>query len=395
MAKYTMKRNKNPRTLLAAGLMSGTSADGIDAALVRFTERHARTGMKILGFRTIPYPKGFRALLLKNSDPETARLDEISGLNFLIAELFAGAVASLSSSLGFTLSDLDLIGSHGQTVGHYPVRKKMFGRSIRSTLQIGDPAVIAKLTGVPTVGNFRAGDVALGGSGAPLVPLFDRLLFSSPRVNRGVLNIGGIANITVLTREGRGGPVTAFDTGPGNMAIDYLMRKYYGKACDRGGETARRGRINPALLRRLAAHPFIGARPPKSTGRETFGGKFVERMIGTARGVPAEDLVATFTEFTAMAVFMNCLEHLPRARRPEELIVSGGGTENPALMEALARYFAPATVVTTDRFGVPPDAKEAVCFALLAYRTLHGLPGNLPAVTGAARPGILGVICPP
>jgi len=375
--------------------MSGTSADGIDVALVSFTPRRDGTAMRIIGCRTIPYPKGFRAFLLKNSDPGTARLDQISDLNFLVAEFFSGALSRTCTSLGIAVGELDLIGSHGQTISHSPKARRLFGKKIRSTLQVGDPAAIAKLTGVPTVGNFRAGDVALGGSGAPLVPLFDRLLFSSPRVNRGVLNIGGIANITILPRGRRAGRVTAFDTGPGNMAIDLLMMRYFGKGYDRSGKTAGRGRINSTVLGRLARHPYLRTAPPKSTGREMFGEGFIDRAIRGVRGATGEDLVATFTEFTAMSVYRACLDHLPAKDRPRELIVSGGGAENPVMMEALARYFAPAPVVTTGAYGIPSDGKEAVCFALLAYRTLNGLPGNLPSVTGASRPGILGVICPP
>ncbi|HLB00348.1 MAG TPA: anhydro-N-acetylmuramic acid kinase [Bacteroidota bacterium] len=383
------------RSLLVAGLMSGTSADGIDAALLRFTPGRGGLGMRILGFRTIPYPGGFRRLLLKNSDPRTARLDEISGLNILVAGLFSDAVRDLVSSLGFRIRDLALIGSHGQTIGHYPAGTKLFGRTIRSTLQVGDPALIAKNTGVPTVGNFRTGDIALGGSGAPLVPLFDYLVFSSRRVNRGILNIGGIANITILPKGAPARRVTAFDTGPGNMTIDFVMLKYFGKRFDRAGATARRGRIIPGLLRTLADHPYLRTAPPKSTGREMFGEDFVNRALRDARRARAEDIVATFTEFTALSVYLNCLRHVPRKNRPGELIVSGGGAYNPVIMDALGRYFAPAPVVPSDRYGIPADAKEAVCFALLAHRTVHGLPGNLPSVTGAWRPGLLGVICPP
>ncbi len=383
------------KPLLVAGLMSGTSADGIDAALVRFTPRSDGTAMKILGYRTIPFPRGFRRILLRNSDASTATLGEISALNALTAGLFADAVENLAASLGYSAADIDLIGSHGQTIAHHPAERILFGRKVRSTLQIGDPAVIAKHTGIPTVGNFRTGDTALGGSGAPLVPLFDHLVFSSPRVNRGILNIGGIANITILPKGGGPDSVRAFDTGPGNMPMDLLMHSHFRKAFDRGGAVARRGRINAAILRRLAGHPYLRTAPPKSTGRETFGAGFITWGLAGAHHVPGEDLVATFTEFTAMSVYLACLTHVRKTHRPGELIVCGGGAENPALMDALSRYFSPVPVVTSDLYGIPADAKEAVCFALLAYRTINGLPGNLPAVTGASRPSVLGVICPP
>jgi anhydro-N-acetylmuramic acid kinase len=412
MAKYNTKPDKKPRgtgrpasgsghltsagrSMIVAGLMSGTSADGIDVALVRFTPRAGGTAMKILGFRTLPYPAGFRRLLIRNSGRATARLDEISGLNMFLAGMFADAVGKLAASLGIRSGEIGLIGSHGQTIGHYPGGRLLTGKKVRSTLQIGNPAVIAKLTGIPTVGDFRTGDVALGGSGAPLVPLFDHLVFSSPGVNRGILNIGGIANITILPKGGDPAGVRAFDTGPGNMAIDLVMKKYFHRGFDRGGATALSGRIDPRILRRLARHPYLRTPPPKSTGRELFGEEFVRWALSGARRVRGEDVVATFTEFTAMSVFLACTAHVRKKDRPEELVVSGGGAENACLMDALARYFAPAPVVRSDLYGIPADAKEAICFALLAYRTLCGEPGNLPAVTGARRPGVLGVICPP
>lgn len=406
MHKYKRKTAQSPRyrpgaslsrsgSVIGAGLMSGTSADGVDVAIVRFTPGPRGLRLRLLGFRTYPYPPGFRRLLLNNSDPATAKLDQISTLNILTAELFSDAVSNLAFSLGMSLRDIGFIGSHGQTVCHIPGKRKMFGHEIRSTLQIGHPSVIAKRTGVTTVGDFRVADVALGGSGAPLVPLCDYLIYRSPDLNRAALNVGGIANITILPRRCAPGRVRAFDTGPGNMMIDLLAEQYYGKSFDRGGEIALRGRIVPSLLKRLSAHPYTRLAPPKSTGREMFGEAFVRDLLRRFRGERKEDVIATVTEFTALSVYMNCLLHVRKKDFPGELIVSGGGVRNRYLLDALRRYFHPVPVIVADETGIPSDAKEAICFALLAWRTLRGKPGNLPSVTGAGRSAVLGVICPP
>jgi anhydro-N-acetylmuramic acid kinase len=406
MGKYRRKTAQSPRRgaaivpgltgpVIGAGLMSGTSADGIDVAIVRFSPAPRGLRLRLLGFRTAPYPKGFRSFLLKNSDSRTADLAEISTLNVLVAEFFSDALLGLAASLDIDPGDISFAGSHGQTICHLPGPTPAFGRRVRSTLQVGSPSLIAKRTGIVTVGDFRAGDVALGGSGAPLVPICDYLFYRDGGRNRAALNIGGIANITVIPRACPPGRVSAFDTGPGNMLIDRVVSALYGKACDQGGAIALRGRIIPALLSRLAAHPYIRTAPPKSTGREMFGDALAGDILRRSKGERKEDVVATVTEFTAMSVYANCLLHVPRKDFPEDLIVSGGGAHNAYLVEALMRYFHPARVSTADDWGIPSDAKEAVCFALLAWRTLKGLPGNIPSVTGALRPTPLGVICLP
>ncbi len=381
--------------MIGAGLMSGTSADGVDAAVVRFTRLRDGHRVELLGFKTYPYPRGFRRLLLRNSDPASATLAELSTLNILTAELFSDAILRLLSSLRLSSRDLGFIGSHGQTVGHFPARRTLFGHEVRSTLQLGHPSVIAKRTGVTTVGDFRIADVALGGSGAPLVPLCDHLLHGSTALNRVALNIGGIANVTVLPRGGAPGKIVAFDTGPGNMLIDRLTERFYSKPFDAEGAIARRGSIVPALLKRMSLHPYLKMLPPKSTGREEFGDGYLSRLLKEFGRETPEDLVATVTEFTALSVYLGHLLHVPKRNFPEELIVSGGGARNAYLLGALRRYFHPSRVMTSDESGVPSDAKEAICFALLAWRTLRGRPGNIPGVTGASRPSVLGVICPP
>lgn len=381
------------RSAIVVGLMSGTSADGVDAAVVRIARGSGRP--RLLAFRTFPYPGRLRDMILRNSDPRTARLDEVSTLNFLVAEFFADAAIRLLRSARVPRSRVDAIGSHGQTIGHYPGMKTLFGRKIRSTLQIGHPAVIAKRTGITTVGDFRVGDIALGGSGAPLVPLCDHLLHRSPGHATALLNIGGIANLTALPADARPAKIIAFDTGPGNMAIDLLMRKLYDRPFDRGGRVAAAGMIAPNLLRRLAADAYLRIPPPKSTGREMFGERFVSGILRSRGAIADQDIIATVTEFTALSVYLSYLRHVRKKVRIGRLIVSGGGSENAFLMDCLGRYFSPVPVVRAGDDGIPAGAKEAVCFGVLGLRTLLGEPGNVPAATGASRPGILGVICPP
>ncbi len=375
--------------------MSGTSADGMDTALAELTGSGTSTRLKLLAFKTFPYPTGYKAFLLKNSDASTARLDDVTRLNMLIAQFSATAVKKIVRSSGKQLTDIDLIGSHGQTIHHLPAIHQMFGTAVRATLQIGNPSAIAKLTGITTVGDFRIGDIAVGGSGAPLVPLFDYLMLRSRTKNRSALNIGGIANITVLPRHCSSKQVLAFDTGPGNMIIDGLMGKFYGKPFDNKGATASSGNIIPSLLRTLCRHPYFTVKPPKSTGRELFGQHFISKIIPKASRYPKEDIIATVTEFTALTIYQQYLKFVRPICKLDELFISGGGIHNAYLMNALRRYFESVAINTTDRLKIDPDAKEAVCFALLANETISGNPGNIPGATGAKRQTPLGVICLP
>ncbi len=380
---------------LVIGLMSGTSADGIDAALVEVEGHGLKTKFHQLAFVAVPYPNGFKDFLLKNSDPQTACLDDIARLNFLIGELFAEAARRVVLKAGKRLSSIDLIGSHGQTVCHLPRPRRMFGKKITATIQLGDPTVIAKRTGVVTVGDFRIGDIAVGGSGAPLVPYVDYLLLRSARKNRAVLNLGGIANVTLLPRRCGLKDVWAFDTGPGNMVVDGLMKHFFGKPFDRDGLVARRGKILFPLLQWMANHPYLRLAPPKSTGREEFGEAFVRGVLRRAKGKRREDIVATATEFTALSIYDGIVRFARRKLNVNELIVSGGGVHNSYLMEALQRYFRGISVKTVDHLGFSSDAKEAVCFALLANETVAGNPANVPGATGAKHPTVLGKICLP
>jgi anhydro-N-acetylmuramic acid kinase len=350
-----------------AGIMSGTSLDGIDVAVVEMP------AMRVLQFFSVPYPAKIRARLLAVSNAVT-HTSEISRLNFEVAELYAKAVKRAGK--------VDLIGCHGQTVYHE-------GRS--NTLQLGEPAVLAERTGSPVVSNFRARDIAAGGQGAPLVPYVDFRLFRHPKRSRVALNIGGIANITVIPAGARIEDVIAFDTGPGNMVIDALAREASGGKLnyDRGGRIARSGTVDRALLDNLLGDRYYARRPPKSAGREQYGAEFVDRLKQS--GISLPDLVATATALTAVTI---ALAVRKTCAHPSELIVSGGGAHNPEIMGTLTALLPQTSVAISSDFGIDVDAKEAIAFAILAYETWRGRPSNVPSATGARRPALLGSVTP-
>ena len=390
-----IERLARKRTLIVAGVMSGTSADTADAVIARIGGEGRSLRLTELGFHALRYPRGYREHLLRCSQPGGGSVDEISSLNILAAQFFAGAVRGAAKDAGLPLSRIDLIGSHGQTIHHLPLPKKMFGRTVRSTLQIGDPSTIAALTGITTVGNFRTADMAHGGQGAPLVPYFDHALFSHPTKNRAVLNIGGIANITLLPKGCTPDEVIAFDTGPGNMVIDAAMQLLFSRPMDRNGAVAARGRLRPEILSHLMAHPYFAQRPPKSAGREIFGEEFLFALIRRFPTVSTVDLVTNITEWTPLSIADQYLRFLRKGLKGDildELIVSGGGTKNAVMMSALQRLFPDTEVRNSDALGVRSASKEALCFALLARATVRGTASNLPSVTGATRRTPLGTI---
>jgi anhydro-N-acetylmuramic acid kinase len=374
------------------GLMSGTSADGVDAAAVEID----RGKVRLLEFDTFEYPAALRRRILDLCRPESARLDDICHYNFVLGKAFADAVIKLCSKSGISLGSIDLIGSHGQTIYHQPSGKRYGGKTLRSTLQIGEPSVIAERTGVTTVADFRPRDMATGGQGAPLVPYADYVLFKHKKLTRAVQNIGGIANVTFLPSGCTQDDIIAFDTGPGNMVIDGIVRLVTGgrKRCDAGGRMAARGKVDKRLLDELFRHPFFRRRPPKSTGRKEFGSDFAEQIYRRAgkKGLADAEIVATVTALTAKSI-AHAYRRFLKAM-PDELILCGGGSHNRALVEMLQAELPDVKMLSTGDFGISVDAKEAVSFAILAWATIKGMTNNVPSATGAERPVILGKIVP-
>ncbi|UCD00195.1 MAG: anhydro-N-acetylmuramic acid kinase [Phycisphaerales bacterium] len=387
-----IRRMMDKDKMRVIGLMSGTSADGIDAALVEITGRRVR----LLVFEVFPYPNALRRAILDLCRPESARLEDICHYNFVLGEVFADAVVRLCTGSGIGPGSIDLIGSHGQTIHHNPQGKRYARAVIRSTLQIGEPSVIAQRTGITTVADFRPGDMAVGGQGAPLVPYADYVLFSHSRRCRAVQNIGGIANVTFLPSGGKENDVIAFDTGPGNMIIDGMVRLFSRgkKHYDQNGVMSAQGTVDRKLLKEMLRHPFLRRRPPKSTGREEFGDEFVEHIYRLAckRSLAGVDVVATVTAFTAETVACAYRRFLPS--QPDELILCGGGAHNKTLVEMLQSKLPEVKMLSSEDFGVSIDAKEAVSFAILAWATIKGKANNVPSATGAAGPVILGKIIP-
>jgi anhydro-N-acetylmuramic acid kinase len=389
-----MSKSPNSRRgRVVAGLMSGTSLDGIDCVILSIRRRRRGLNWKLLSHVHVTFPVELSDALRGNSDPDTSRIDEINDLNQVLPHYYADAVKRAARKTGISTDDIDLIGCHGQTVYHRPEKIRRYGKRFGATLQIGDPSTLSAITGIPVVGNFRAADVALGGEGAPLVPYADYLVYSSARYSRLMLNIGGIANFTYLERGGKPEDVIAFDTGPGNMVIDAMMKKLFDKPFDRNGVNARKGTVNEELFMQLVTHPFIHKKPPKSTGREIFGEKFIKNLMDKVpEGISPYDIITTVTEFTAWSVFHAFVTYVKTSDLLDELIVSGGGAKNRYILKALTEYFDGTNVMISDETGIPVEAKEAVCFAVLANETIDGRFGNLPSVTGSVKSVPLGVV---
>jgi anhydro-N-acetylmuramic acid kinase len=354
-----------------AGIMSGTSLDGIDVAVIDIESNK----FGVVGHATSAYPEDLRDQILAVSNA-VVHVSEISRLNFLLPEMYAKSL----KKCGVPLETIDLIGCHGQTVFHERA----------STLQLGDGSVLAERTGIPVVSDFRTRDMAAGGKGAPLVPFVDYLLYRDEALGRVALNIGGIANITAIPPGGAAENVIAFDTGPGNMVIDQLVRLYTrGKRLfDEGGQIAGEGRVNAVLLKNLLRRSYYKTKPPKTAGREQYGKEFISDLRETGLSFP--DLIATATALTPAAVAVGIgrfIEH-----KVDEVVVSGGGVHNHLMMAYLQAFLPDSQVRTSDEFGVPSDAKEAIAFAVLAYETWHKRPSNLPSATGARKPAVLGKI---
>jgi anhydro-N-acetylmuramic acid kinase len=387
-----MKRLRGQGTL-ALGIMSGTSADGIDVALVRVAGQKA----SLENFAAIPFPSRVQKAILELGEGRPVTTGEISQLNFLLGEMFANAALAACKKFRVAPAQIHLIGSHGQTVFHQGVPSPFYGKRVSSTLQIGDPSVIATRTGITTVGDFRPADMAAGGQGAPLVPFVDFVLYRNRRIGRVALNIGGIANVTVIPAGGKLEDVFAFDTGPGNMVMDALVRLYTSgrKAFDRNAEMAAKGKVLPRLLQKLLRDAYFSKQPPKTTGREQYGEKYLRALFShrEVRRANPEDVVRTATILTALSI----LDAFHRFIRPKaeiaEVIVSGGGANNPLLMVQLESGLNGLRVRNAGELGVPGDAKEAFAFAMLACETVRRRPANVPGATGARRAVVLGKVC--
>ena len=385
--------------MIVAGVMSGTSADGIDVALVRVQGRGFRSRLELLAHYQFPYPSDVRRAVLAAMNARSVSVADLARLNFLLGDLYADAVRTAQRRARL---QCELVGCHGQTLYHQGISKPHLGRRIACTWQTGEAALIAAKIGVPVVSDFRPADLAVGGKGAPLVPFLDYVLYRHRRYGRIVQNLGGIGNLTAIPPRALPEQVIAFDTGPGNMVIDAVSEQLFHKPFDRNGRLAARGEPIERVLRELLRHPFFRQKPPKTAGREQFGREFVRELLRLCRRADDNDIIATATALTARSVGIAVRRFVlplvesedPKPARFREFVVSGGGTKNATLMRMIREELAPLKmrVRTTDDFGLPSEAKEATAFALLAYQTWRRLPSNVPSATGAERLTILGKV---
>jgi anhydro-N-acetylmuramic acid kinase len=406
--------------MLVLGLMSGTSADAIDVALARISDAPPHLNAKLLNHTSISFPPQLRKEILRVAEQQPISAGDLSQLNFRLGELFAEAALTACRRFRIAPKKIALIGSHGQTIFHKGQPVPSFGRKTASTLQIGEPAIIAARTGITTIADFRPADIAQGGQGAPLVPYADYLLYRHAKLGRVSLNLGGIANITVIPANAKPSQVFAFDTGPANMLIDALVAHFTHnrQRYDKGAGLAQRGRSVLALIDELMRDPYLKLPPPKSTGREYYGRTYVEKLLRLGRRHKAtpNDLIRAATIFTALSIVDALNRFVLPQTKIHQLIVSGGGAQNPLLIAQLSAALSANAgahvigardtrarrttwnspprieVVNSSQLGIPTDAKESFAFALLAYETLHHRPSNIPSATGARRPAILGKI---
>jgi anhydro-N-acetylmuramic acid kinase len=376
--------------MLVIGLMAGTSADGIDAALVRLEGPSTALRWEFLGHAHRPFERGLREAILAACSPASSSVDQLCRLNFVLGEELAQAAQQVAACASPPVR-ADLIGSHGQTVWHDVAAD---GR-VTSTLQIGEAAVIAARTGIATVADFRVADIAAGGQGAPLAPFADYLLFHDPQKFRAIQNIGGIANVTLLPPGCAQADVIAFDSGPGNMIMDALAERASGglELIDRNGHMAAEGRVHSVWLEELLDHPYFQRPPPKTTGRELFGKQYAQNLWeqGVALGLSPQDILATATALTATTIAAPLVAAgITHGRSIDELILGGGGGENPALVRMLASQLPQTRILRHEAFGIPSQAKEALAFAILAYAAYRRETNNVPSATGARRPVVMG-----
>jgi len=398
--------------MLVLGMMSGTSADGIDVALARIAGAPPHLNAMLLGHASITFPPALRKEILRVAEQQPITASELSQLNFRLGEVFADAAVAACRKVRVHSSKIALIGSHGQTIFHQGKPANFLGRPTASTMQIGEPSIIAARTGITTVSDFRSADIALGGQGAPLVPYADYILYRHEKLGRVSLNLGGIANITVLPRACKPQQVFAFDTGPANMLIDAFVSHFTRgrQRFDKNARLASQGRSLPSVLDEMLRDPYLKLPPPKSTGREYYGHAYLKKILALGRRHRAKpnDLIRAATIFTALSVVDALNRFVLPKTRIHQLVVSGGGAHNPLILAQLssalgtqareghvgARFSAspPIEVLPSSLLGIPEDAKEAFAFALLAYETFHRRPANLPSATGARSAAILGKI---
>jgi anhydro-N-acetylmuramic acid kinase len=398
----SLKPDRKPETQLVIGLMTGTSMDGIDAALVKINFEQEKDfklpgipalNVECLSADLYPFPSEVKDVLNKVITDGDIPLKDLCSLNFIIGGLLADAALSICDQCNLDIADISLIGSHGQTIYHLPSDEIFCGYPVRSTLQIGEPSVIAQKTGITTVADFRPADIAAGGQGAPLVCFADAIFFADTGKTMLVQNIGGISNVTVLGRDNR---YFAFDNGPGNSLIDLLVRKYFDKDYDIDGEIASAGHIDEHWIDRiLADEPYFRVQPPKSTGRELFNLNFIEKYINNYPLNSAECTIASVTALTARVIAQSYRDFILPYYLPDAVIIGGGGAYNLFLLDCLNRYLDRSIPVKThEDFGISNKFKEAISFAILAFVSYHGLPGNIPECTGANRPVVLGKFIP-
>lgn len=378
--------------MIVAGVMSGTSADGIDVALVRILGRGFNLRLKLLAHEHFNYPAPVRDAVLQTMNSMHASVADLSRLNFLLGDIYAEAIRKTCQRS--KTKKLELVGCHGQTIYHQGDRAAYLGKNIACTWQTGEGAVIAERLRVPVVSDFRPADMAAGGKGAPLVPFLDYVLFRDRHVGRIVQNLGGIANLTAIPANARPEDVIAFDTGPGNMVIDQLMQLLFNQPYDHNGDVAATGHILEPVLEETLRNPFFQRKPPKTAGREEFGREFVKEFLKRCGDAAKADIITTATALTGMSIAL-ALKKLVQAKGGfRDYLVSGGGVANESLMSMLAMGASGLGLMMqrTDDVGIPSQAKEAMAFAVLAYQTWHRQPSNIPSATGAKRPAVLGKI---
>ena len=382
--------------VLAIGLMSGTSADGIDVALVKVHGAGLDTQLELQAFDVLRFSPAVRQRLLTAMGPKGAGNMEFCLLSSYLGELFAHACHHIVKKANVAMEDVDIIGLHGQTLYHHPKRENMPGFAVTGTIQAGSAAVVAERTGRLVVSDFRSRDMAAGGQGAPLVPYLDYILYRHRSRGRVAVNIGGIANVTAIPADSELDAIMAFDTGPGNCLIDMAVSRLTNGtlAYDAGGKMALAGKVNPPLLDALLKHPFFAQAPPKSADKAAFGEEFLGHALAEHPGLHPNDIVATLTALTVRTIHSALMEHVLQRTRYEEMILSGGGALNPVLVSGLQQAMPKLFITRSDDYSIPSKAKEAVMMAFLAHETVMGLAGNVPSATGAARRVILGSITP-